>query len=285
MAIGLEKIERLIELCLISGYVKDGNAPLSAILVSHPECNKTNTLLKFSFPHSIETTDLSAKPISEFIIPKLRNNELNHIIIPDMIKMLSHRQSTVDSTIAFLNALMEEGLKQNLFFGQVFEFKERKKCGLLTAVTFDFYYKVFRKWREIGFSSRFLPISYTYSKSTVSQIHDAIQNSTSLDELSKGKKVTKKKIQIKENEASWINVKANEIAKEQSNESIRVTVRGGNQKRIKIEVYGFRLHKQLRKLAMSIALSHKELIVTWSHIKELDLLLDYIRMPKNPKVV
>lgn len=270
---------------LISGYIKDEYAPLSIILIAEPECAKTSMLLKFNCPHTIETADLSSKPITDFVVPLLAKDELHHIIIPDMIKLLSHRETTVNSTIAFLNALMEEGIKQNLFFGQTFEFKTRKKCGLLTAVTFDFYYKMYRKWREIGFTSRFLPISYKYSKDTVSMIHDAIENNEIFIDQLKIKKVRKQKIGIPKEHGAWLNIKANTIAEQQSNETIVIRVRGGKQKRQSLNVYGFRLHKQLRKLVRSIALSDKKNTVTWEHIKELDGLIDYIRMPKNPKLL
>jgi len=281
----MEGLERLIELSLISGYVKDDTAPLSLILISYPETAKTSMILKFMCPHTIETTDLSAKPISDFVVPELRSDRLHHILIPDMTKMLAHRETTVKSTIGFLNALMEEGIKKNLFFGQSFEFDERKKCGLITAMTFDFYYKMFRKWYEIGFLTRFLPVSFKYSNQTVIDIHKTIMNNVIYDEIIKMKKIAKKHIKIPADIGDWISIKSQDIAEQQSNESIRIKVQSGKQKRIKMEVYGFRLHKQLRKLIKSIALSNKETVVTWKHIAEFKGLIDYIRMPKNPKVI
>jgi len=285
--IELGAIERLIELCLISGYIKDESypAPLSLILISRPECAKTSMLLKFRCPQTFETTDLSSKPINDFIIPKLRRDELHHIIIPDMIKVLSHRATTVASTIAFLNALMEEGLLNNLFMGQIFEFKDRKYCGLITAITIDYYYKVFRQWREIGFTTRFIPASYEYSDITVAKIHESIMNNETISDLTKLKKVGKKRIFIDDESRYWINNKANDIANAQSNETITVNVQGGKQKRVPIKIYGFRLHKQLRKLAQSIALSHGETKVTSKHITELRGLIPYIALPKNRKVI
>lgn len=283
--IGTDKIERLIELSLMSGYIKDGTAPLSLNLISYPETAKTKMIIKFSCPHTVETSDLSAKPISDVIIPKLRNDEIHHIVIPDMVKVLSHRETTVNATITFLNTLMEEGIKQNLFFGQMFEFNERKKCGLITAITFDYFYKMFRKWLQIGFTSRFLPVSFEYSKDTVFKINDAIQKNLMFNEIKKMKKIRKTKIEIPNEIASWINLQTGEIVKAQSNESIVVSVRGGKQKRIPIKMYGFRLHRQLRKLSMTIALSDGQKSVNWEHANELKELLDYIRLPKNPKVI
>lgn len=278
-------IERLIELSLISGYIKDNTAPLSLILISYPETAKTSMILKFDCEHTVETSDLSAKPIADVIVPQLRTDKLHHILIPDMVKVLSHRETTVNTTIAFLNALMEEGVKQNLFFGQRFDFDKRVKCGLITAVTFDFYYKMFRRWREIGFTTRFLPVSFRYSRETVIEIHASIQNNVMYEEIKKMKKIAKKKVIVPEKIGSWINVQTNDIVKKESGEKITVRVQSGKQARIPIELYGFRLHKQLRKLSQAIALSDRETEVNWSHIAELQKLLDYIRLPNNPKVI
>jgi len=282
--IATEKIERIIELSLISGYVKDDDAPLSIMLISYPETAKSSMILKFNCPHTIESTDLSARPIVDFVVPKLRNNELHHLIISDLTKVLAHRDTTVNSTISFLNALMEEGVKQNLFFGQLFEFQTRKKCGIITALTFDYYYKMFRKFHEIGFTSRFIPISFEYSGQTVLNIHNAIKNNLMFNEIVKMKKIKKKKIHIPSEIADWISIKAQDIANKESQEKIRIRVKG-KQKQISIKIYGFRLHRQLRKMAKSIALSHKRDIVSWSHLAELKELMDYIRLPKNPKVI
>jgi len=283
--INTELIERLIELSLISGYVKDGEAPLSLILISYPETAKTRMILKFNAKHSIEASDLSAKPISTVIIPLLDKDEIHHIIIPDMVKVLAHRPSTVDATIGFLNNLMEEGIKKNLFFGQMFEFKERKKCGIITALTFDYFYKMFKKWREIGFTSRFLPVSFKYSEDTVLEINSSILDDKIFDDIRNVKKIKKKKVEIPREIGSRIMLLASDIAKEQSKETVVVGVQGGKTKRIPVQIYGFRLHRQMRKLASSIALSNGRTIVNWNDMTELEYLKDFIRLPRNPKVI
>lgn len=281
----LEKIERLIELSLISGYIKDDTAPLSLILIANPESGKTKMILKFDAPHTIETTDLSSKPITEKIVPMLRNNELHHILIPDMIKILSHRETTTDSTVAFLNSLMEEGVKKSLFFGQTFEFKERKKCGIITALTFDYFYKVFRKWREIGFISRFIPISFSYGTDTILLINESIEKNVIYSDMIKMKKIAKKKVEINKEISAYVNVESMKAIEQQREEKIVVSVQGGNQKRVPIKIYGFRFHKQMRKLIKAIALSHGRTSVNWEDAKEFKTLIDYVRLPKNPKVI
>ncbi len=281
--INTEKIERIIELAIISGYIKDKHAPLSIILIANPESAKTKIIQKFNCKHTLETSDLSAKSITDVIIPMLERDELHHIMIPDMIKVLAHKSATVESTMTFLNALMEEGIKNQLFFGQEFYMKKTQKCGLITSCTFEYFYKIFRKWHDIGFLSRFLPISFVYSVPTISQINYQISRDNAFTEMTKLKKIAKKKIMIPHDIADKINFITNTIAKKQLTDSIRIKVRGGNYRMYKIEMYGFRLHRQIRKLLQSICLSYGRTVCQWSDMNELTELIDYIRLPKNPK--
>lgn len=280
-----ERIEKLIELCLVSGYVKDDSAPLSVMLIANPESAKTKMIQMFECPHTIETGDLSGKMIVDKIIPELENNRLHHILIPDFIKVMAHKDTTVKATVAFLNGLIEEGVKQQLFFGQSFALSERRKCGLITSCTPNFYYKMFRYFHDIGFNTRFIPISFIYSNDTILEIHKAISNNELFDEIIKMKKIARKEIIIPDDIATKISNEVIVIMHNQKHDSMRIRVVGGKQSSIPIEMYGFRLHKQLRKLVQSIALLDGQKIVKAEHLQELFSLMDYIRLPKNPKVI
>ena len=281
--INTEEIERLVQLCLISGYIKDGSAPLSLILIGNPESAKTKIIQKFKCPHTIETSDLSAKSITDNIIPMLERNELHHILIPDMIKVLAHKSITVDATMTFLNALMEEGIKNQLFFGQEFSMRKRQKCGLITSCTFAYFYKIFRKWHDIGFISRLLPCSFVYSIPTITEINLRIARDDFFDEITKLKKIARKKITIPNDIADKISFMTREVLQKQLSDSIRIKMRGGKERTYKIEMYGFRLHRQLRKLLQSIALSKGRDLCSYEDMNELTKLIDFIRLPKNPK--
>jgi len=281
-----EKIDRLIELALISGYVKDNEAPLSLMLIANPESGKTRMIQKYFCKQTIETSDISAKMIVDKIIPELEKDQLHHIIIPDFIKVMAHKEKTVEATIAFFNALMEEGIKQQLFFGQSFAMKQNRKCGLITSMTPDFFYSMFRFFHKIGYDTRFLPVSFIYSSDTVLEIHQSITNNEMLDELVEMKTIHRKEIIIPKDIATSIqNHIIMIVLNKQKKDYIRVKTRGGKEKYIPIEIYGFRLHKQFRKLIQSIALSHGRKIVRQDDLTELLSLLDYINLPKNPKEI
>jgi hypothetical protein len=286
--INTKSIEKLVELCLLSGYVKDEDAPLSLILIANAESGKTKIIDSIICPFTIETSDLSAKAIIEHIIPKIDSDKepINHIIIPDFIKVMAHKSVVVASTMAFLNALTEEGIKQQLFYGNVFSCKRRRKCGLLTSVTSDYYFKMFRTWHEIGFTSRFIHVSFQYSDDTVHLIHQAIKNNEMFNNTKKIKKLKRINVIIPDDISNKLLFVVEEMLKNQRNNAIRFRVKGGKLSSVTLGNYGFRLHRQIRKLLKTIALSNHRTKVNWSDLNnDLIPLLDYIRLPKNPKVI
>jgi hypothetical protein len=145
---------------------------------------------------------------------------------------------------------------------------------------------MFRFFHKIGYDTRFLPVSFIYSSDTVLEIHQSITNNEMLDELVEMKTIHRKEIIIPKDIATSIqNHIIMIVLNKQKKDYIRVKTRGGKEKYIPIEIYGFRLHKQFRKLIQSIALSHGRKIVRQDDLTELLSLLDYINLPKNPKEI
>jgi hypothetical protein len=283
--INTEQIERLIQLVITSGYIKDKEAPLSIILLGESESGKTRIINKFDNKHLLETSDLSQKPIVERIIPLLVEDKIHHLLIPDLVKVLSHNVATTQATIAFLNALIEEGIKNQMFNQMQFNLKKRVKCGLITSCTFDYYYRVFRNWHDIGFLTRFLPVSFIYSEDTIIQINHQIAQDNYFFEKIKLNTIKKEKIIIPKDISEKIEFLIQQIISRQRNETIRITTKGGKQKMISFKRYGFRFHKQIRKLLQSITLIDGRTTCEWEDLNELLRLIDYIRLPKNPKVL
>lgn len=283
----VEKLERLIELVLLTGYIKNDNA-VSLMLIANPESFKTSILKSVTSNHSLEVMDLSPLIISKDIIPMIKDEKMQHLVIPDLVKIVSHKAHTVDSTIAFLNALMEEGVKRSMFFGQTFNLKRPIKCGLITSITPDYFLKVFKRWNDIGFVTRFLSISYKYSDETIGEIHKIIQESETLKlPVKKIKSIKKFDISIPKDISSFFAIKAQDIAKEELKSNIPTPVQGGKTQWVSTKTMGFRLQRQLRQLVRAIALSNntKKPKVDWVEADELNTLLDYIRMFQNPKVI
>jgi len=283
----VDKLERLVELVLLTGYIKNDNA-VSMILIADPESYKTSILKSVTSRHSLEVMDLSPKAMIDDILPQIKDKKTYHLIIPDLVKIISHKSHTVESTIAFLNALMEEGVKKSMFYGQSFDVPYPLKCGIITSITPEYFKKVFKRWNDIGFVTRFLSISYQYSDETIAEIHKIIEKSKMLSIDSTDIKTRRNyKIDIPKDISSFLGIKAQEIAKNETSIKIPVPVQGKNISWVSTKTMGFRLQRQLRQLVRALALSEnsKKPVVTWEHANELNLLLDYIRMFQNPKII
>jgi len=287
-----EKIERIIELALLTGFIGNGG-PVSVMLIADAEHAKTSVLRGFRCYKTIETADISPKVIRDDIVPLLRTYSLNHIIIPDMVKVLSHKTATVNATIAFFNAMMEEGIMRSMFFGQTFELDVPRVCGIITSVTNDFFKTVCKKWHDIGFTSRFLPVSYQYSEETKAEIHKLIRRNVFYKEVkdlaTEDREAYDRRfnIEIPDDIASRISIYAQDAAKASAGYSFYMSVQGGKRAKFNVNIVGFRLHKQLRQLVRAEALRRTihNPAVTWTDMEEVDGLLEYVGYPGNPKVI
>lgn len=289
-----DKIGELIKYALLTGYV-DGDVPLSIMLISPPEHAKTSIISSVSCPDTIRTLDFSPKTFVSTIIPKIKNDRVHHVIIPDFIKITSHKESTVIGVVTYLNAALEEGLTSSMFFGQEFNLIEPLKFGLISSITPEFFQKMFRHWNDIGFITRFLPISYKYSNETVVQIHNAVANSKMETLIKKidvldgvndeySNNSNKVKVQIGKEQAAYISLIAQDIAKRIETYSV-ISFHNGVRKYIKPNMKGFRLHRQMRMLVSAIALSKNKTSVEFTDINEMKQIIEFVGFPNTAKEV
>lgn len=288
----VEPIHKLLKYVLLSGFIDDGwdSAPLSLTLIAKPESAKTSIETSYICDGVLVIDDISQKGIWS-LITQLKENKLHHIIIKDLVRLTARRRETSQSTIAFFNGLIEEGLDKNLFLGQEYEGLEGKKCGLVTSITPEEFIKQFRKWRDIGFLTRTIPVSYEYSVSMINLIDETIKNEvvvftkTNIDNKYDYK--NRIKVEIPENIADEINLLKNRKVEELKKFSVTEYL-GNKPRRVTYEeLIGTRLHKQLRLLTKSIAfVNHpQELTVKARDVLELTTLLEYIKLPNEPKVI
>ena len=283
-----ERIERLVECVLWSGFVKD-DVPLSLMLISEPESAKTSILRNFECDGVISTMDISPKVITGTLIPKIQYNNVHHLIIPDLLKVLAHKQLTVQTTILFFNAMMEEGVKDGMFFGQEFHVDGdvTLHCGLITSVTKEYFYRMFKRWHDIGFTSRFIPVSYAYSPGTIREIHSQIQMGVNNYLVKNIKRPSEDRIlvSIPDDITAYISVQSQELAEKESKFELRVR-RGTTYQVMHVDkVAGFRLHRQFKQLLRSMALSKGKVVVDWADVEEFKIMLEYITLPNDPKVI
>jgi len=258
--IGLEKIEDIIELVLYSGHIKNAR-PLSLMIIAPIGSGKTELLKSVSTNKGIAyLTDATAYGIIKNCFTDLKLGKLKHLIIPDLLTPLSKQRSTRDTFVAFLNALIEEGIAEIRTY-VISEKFENLKCGIITSIPQDDFKMSRKNWRRIGFLSRCIPVSYTYPQSSVIQILQSIAKE-GLYILSE-RKVTlpEKDVYIKE-------------SKEINERLIPISIVFQQAEK----VYGFRKQKQLQTLMMANALRSGRHEVNESDYKKVLDLSDYMNL-------
>lgn len=175
----MEILDKMISLAIYSGYIK-GEKPLSLIIVAKPESGKTESLMKFSKNKKIMIlSDATAFGLRRDVVPAVRSGNLNHILIPDLLKPLNRGRDAVNDFVTLLNSLTEEGVGNIATYNELIEGnKELVTCGLLTSITNDAMNDKRRNWAKLGFLSRSIIISYAYSKESVEKILGYLQEQT-----------------------------------------------------------------------------------------------------------
>lgn len=284
--IGLNNIQKLLESAVLTGFVKNKYRSTSLLLIGEAESGKSELIELISeYPQTIYTSDLSSKPFIDNIMPKFDRGEVSHILIPDFITPLSHRRAS-KSLISILNNFLAEGLKEVKFYGSVTEFNNKVSGSLITGVTKRIFENRIKSFRDNGFLSRILPVSYKYSELTQEKIHEYIKNEKYLEPLSlnsdfKNFKLNSFNVKIPENIADKVKLIAQHIV--DINKTYSVSRSNKKKYNKKINNYGFRLHKQLRALIKGIALYNLDdpnpnntIIVTEKDFRDLKELKKFI---------
>lgn len=166
---GLEKVTEFLKLVLVSGNI-DGVRPLSVILSAPVSNGKTTSVKQFITNSNIlMTTDTTAYGILEKYGEKLKNREIRHIVIPDLLNALARRKTTVETFLLFINASSEDGIfPSNTFAYEVKDFIE--PFGWVLCITDEAFKRKQKFLESIGFVSRFFIIKYKYDRETLNQI-------------------------------------------------------------------------------------------------------------------
>lgn len=179
----------------------------------------------------IWANDLSAHVIVDEAAPQVEKGK-THVLIPDLLKVLGHQKMVTRNTMTMLNSIMEEGLKNVMFYGTRREFEQPVRCGVITAITKEAYKAREKYWKSIGFVGRCLIVSFSYSKKTIRKIHGHIR-----------KGFPPRQIEIITGRVTKVEIPRRIAEKVQDLAIARIPSRTG-----------FRLHRQLRSLIQAHAL-------------------------------
>lgn len=174
---GTKDLEKIIALTLASAYIKD-EKPASLMIVSdRPESGKTQLVNKYDGTDGIALlSDATAFALWRDFGKRIERNLIKHIIIPEFLAPLSRNKSTVNSFIAMLQMMMEEGLREihTGFLKQAIEFDEPKVVGVITCLPSITYVSNRLSWLVSGFLTRFIVVTYKYSQATIMNIFNSI---------------------------------------------------------------------------------------------------------------
>lgn len=163
--IKLEFLSELVKLALYSAYIAGEEQPVSLLLCADAESYKSKMLARcVKIDKILYLSDATAFEILKDYGDDISEGKIRHILIPDLIPMVSKRWETSASFIAFLNMLIEEGIIESRTYALHKRFRNKVKCGIIACITPTELEDRRHKWVGTGFISRLLPISWSYSE-------------------------------------------------------------------------------------------------------------------------
>ena len=260
--INLEPLKTIVECALYSPYIQ-GEKPFSLLVVAKPESGKTSVLKMYRENKGIAyVTDCTAYGLTRDILPKIVSGEVKTIIIPDLLTPLSKQTKTRQSFIAFLNNLIEEGIVEITTYANIW--KRDVQANLVTAVTNEALRDGRHSWAKMGFLSRFVIFSYSYSISTVQKVLEAY----SLH----GPTYEHVKLKFPEQPVSV------KLSKNLADKLDPIATRIGQE----FQLYGFRAKINFRSVLKSLALRKSKTSVTTEDFDEFLKLTNYMNLKFNP---
>lgn len=256
-----KSIQEIIRLALRTPFIENAKI-ISLFLVADAESGKTEILKRFSKIKGIDySTDITYSGLIN-LLDEIEKNNVKYLIIPDFLKVTMRKQSTVSNTLGLLNAIIEEGVAKIDTFYRRKEYNN-VSCGLISGITREEMRDKRHKWTSIGFLSRILPVSYSYSIETQLKIMEEINNMNFKPEFEKNFSKTPHKIEISKAMASKI-------------QNINLSIKEAG------KVYGFRRQKQLLSLALASAQERGDNKVKQIDIDKIIKLSNFINLDFNP---
>lgn len=167
--IGVEFLREVIETTILTGKIASIE-PVSLLLIAAPESGKTSVILSKNCKAVQAFTDVTGRGLHEIC---KNNPDLTHIVINDMVALLSHKESVNRYTLSQLNAITEEGITSIATPRGIETFPAGRR-GVITSLTLDLTKDSRRWWNKVGFTSRMLPFCYVYSPDLIIRIKEDI---------------------------------------------------------------------------------------------------------------
>lgn len=254
--IRLEPIIEILRAAIWTGKVS-GEKPVSVMLVARQESCKTECLKFFGGTPTLRyMSDLTAKGLNPYR-QDIESGRMRHIVLLDLVRILSHGRNVSDRTIQSIASLMEEGESETSDAGGQNRWSNFPRIGALMGITPEFFNSKRGRWRTTGFLTRFVPVSFEYSKETQHDVHMAIANGHHLPTPEAEK------------------IPPHDFVVEMPHKHARTLARRAEALGEQMKTYGFRYQRVLRSLAKAHARICGRGIVTDADVGKVIVWSDY----------
>ena len=262
--VGTKAIEKIISLALWSAYVED-EQPQSLLILSQVEGGKSLMATQFRQNDGVVCPhDATAYGIIKDYKDQLVNGHIKHLIFPEFVFPLARKKETVSTFIAFLNGLIEEGIDTINTYATSFRLRKPIRAGVIACLARSEFAWRKRYWIQIGFLSRFLPVSYSYSETVEKAVFEAIFTGKK-DIRSISLNFQKGAVILPPDIARKLNPKAKKIA-------AALSIKGA------VEIAGFRAQQHLQRMVKALALSRGKSVVDEADVQALMDLAEFMNL-------
>ena len=263
----LQPLQKMVECALISPYIKD-EKPISLLIAAKPESGKTSVMKEYRQNKGIlYLTDCTAYGIEQNYLHRIVQGEIRTLMIPDLLTPLAKQTKTRRTFVAFLNSLIEDGIAGIATGALVWNKDTDASVNVITSVTDQALRDARHGWAKLGFLSRFIIFSYSYSRSSVYEI----LRRYSIHGL-EGIGSRKRKLKLPGRSAKV------ELSSELADRLDPVAMKIGEQ----FELYGFRAKINFRNLLKCLAVRRGRKVVTESDFQEFIELADFMNSDYQP---
>lgn len=167
--IGTRIVEELVQSVALSHRIK-GQKRVSLLIMAAPESGKTTVTHAANAKHVCRVALITGRSILKEV------NEHKHtefLLFNDLTAVRAMSAAAVNLLITLLNQLTQDEHGMVAFAGKEVEHITRS-IGIIACIPFSTFSDHRARWRELGFISRMVPFSYTYSAELIAEIKDTI---------------------------------------------------------------------------------------------------------------
>ena len=173
----LSEVTELVSYVLYSDYVKldleHKEVALSAMIIAKVESGKTAVINQF-VPNDgiLVLSDVTEYGLLHDYLDDLKDGTIHRLLIPDLINPVNRKQDTVNTLITFFNSYISwEGVNSISTYAMPnIRLVNPLRGSLLTTIAIGDFNRMMGRMAAVGFISRLMPITYSYTQEAVRAI-------------------------------------------------------------------------------------------------------------------